>query len=44
MREPDGWIGSDGGYVYFGPAKRGMLMVEVSRAGLLQRTGHADAT
>ena len=33
LREPDGWIGSDGGYVYFGPAKRGTLVVEVSRAG-----------
>ena len=33
LREPDGWIGSDGGYVYFGPAKRGTLLVEVSRAG-----------
>jgi hypothetical protein len=33
LREPDGWIGSDGGYAYFGPVKRGTLHVEVSRAG-----------
>jgi len=35
-RSPDGWIANrhDGTYAYFGPAKRGLLTVDVSRTGL----------
>jgi hypothetical protein len=35
-RSPDGWVANrhDGTYAYFGPAKRGLLTVDVSRTGL----------